>query len=145
MVCILSKLLLVTVNLTLLLSWSRISQCSQFFKKYSIRLKTSVITPETKIATDRVPVVTQQKQIWLASTRIQVWSLASLSGCCGGVGRRGSWDPILLWLWRRPAAKAPIRPLTREPPHAVSVALKKKDQKKRQLKVLQIPLSWWVW
>lgn len=63
MVCILSKLLLVTVNLTLLLSWSRISQCSQFFKKYSIRLKTSVITPETKIATDRVPVVTQKKQI----------------------------------------------------------------------------------
>ena len=32
-----------------------------------------------------------------------------------GVGRRGSSDPALLWLWWRPAATAPIRPLVWEP------------------------------
>ena len=32
--------------------------------------------------------------------------------------KRGS-DPALLWLWRRPVAAAPIRPLAWEPPYAV--------------------------
>ena len=41
-----------------------------------------------------------------------------------GVGCRRSLDPALLWLWRRPAATAPIRPLVWEPPYAVGVALK---------------------
>ena len=27
-------------------------------------------------------------------------------------------DPALLWLWHRPAATAPIRPLAWEPPYA---------------------------
>jgi len=31
----------------------------------------------------------------------------------------------LLWLWRRPAAAAPIKPLAWEPPYAVGVALEK--------------------
>ena len=35
-----------------------------------------------------------------------------------------------LWLWRRPAAPAPIRPLAWEPPHATSAALKSKKKKK---------------
>ena len=35
-----------------------------------------------------------------------------------GVGRRRGSDPELLWLWRRPAATAPIRPLAWEPPYA---------------------------
>ena len=34
-------------------------------------------------------------------------------------------DPALLWLWCRPAAIAPIRPLAREPPYAMGVALEK--------------------
>ena len=34
----------------------------------------------------------------------------ALPASCG-VGRRRSSDPALLWLWRRPAATAPIRPL----------------------------------
>ena len=34
-------------------------------------------------------------------------------------------DLALLWLWRRPAATAPIRPLAWEPPYAVGAALKK--------------------
>ena len=34
-------------------------------------------------------------------------------------------DPALLWLWCRPAAIAPIRPLPWEPPHAEGAALEK--------------------
>ena len=34
-------------------------------------------------------------------------------------------DLVLLWLWRRPAATAPIRPLAWEPPHAIGAALKR--------------------
>ena len=44
---------------------------------------------------------------------------------CGGGCRRGL-DPALLWLWCRPAATAPIRPLAWEPPYAAGAALKKK-------------------
>ena len=42
---------------------------------------------------------------------------------CGVGGRRGS-DLALLWLWRRPAAVAPIQPLAWEPPYAKGAALK---------------------
>ena len=35
-----------------------------------------------------------------------------------GVGCRFGSDSALLWLWCRPAAIAPIRPLAREPPYA---------------------------
>ena len=35
-------------------------------------------------------------------------------------------DPVLLWLWCRPAAVAPIQPLTWVPPYAIGMALKKK-------------------
>ena len=41
-----------------------------------------------------------------------------------GVGCRCISDPTLLWLWCRPAAAAPIRPLTWELLYAVGVALK---------------------
>ena len=50
-----------------------------------------------------------------------------------GVGHRRSSDTALLWLWHRPAAVAPIRPLAWEPPYAAGAALKKtKDQKKKR-------------
>ena len=55
-------------------------------------------------------------------------------GC--GVGRRRGSDPMLLWLWRKLAATALIRPLAWEPPYAMGVALgktKKKKKKKIQL------------
>ena len=42
-----------------------------------------------------------------------------------GVGRRRGSDPVLLWLWRRPAAVAPIRPLAWESPYATGAALEK--------------------
>ena len=37
-------------------------------------------------------------------------------------------DPALLWLWRRPAAVAPIRPLAWESPYALAEALKSKNK-----------------
>ena len=83
----------------------------------------------------------------------KVWSLTSLSGLgihsvalsCG-VGRRCSSDPALLWLWRRPAATGPIKPLAREPPHAAGTALKRqKDKKrKRKRKLYLVSLIWEV-
>ena len=46
-----------------------------------------------------------------------------------GVGHRTGWDPMLLWLWCRLAATAPIRPLSWEPPHAAGVDLKGQKDK----------------
>jgi len=76
-----------------------------------------------------VPVMAQWKQIWQGTLRLQVRSLASLSGlwiwCCCGVGRRCGSDPEWLWLWHRPAAPALIRALAWEPPYATGAALKR--------------------
>ena len=41
-------------------------------------------------------------------------------------------DLAWLWLWRRPGAAAPIRPLAWEPPRAKGMALKKKKKKWNQ-------------
>ena len=43
-------------------------------------------------------------------------------------------DPVLLWLWCRLAAVAPIRSLDWEPPYATGTALKSKKKKKRKKK-----------
>ena len=60
---------------------------------------------------------------------------------CGVGCRRGS-DPALLWLWRRPVATAPIRPLAWEPPYAAGAALEKaKRQKTEALKEYNNPMS----
>ena len=51
-----------------------------------------------------------------------------------GVGHRRGLDLALLWLWCRPAATAPIRPLALELPYATGAALKgqnTKDKKKK--------------
>ena len=48
-----------------------------------------------------------------------------------GVGHRRGLDPMLLWLWYRPAAVALIGPLDWEPPYAVGAALKKKKNRKK--------------
>ena len=40
-------------------------------------------------------------------------------------------DLALLWLWCRPAATALIQPLAREPPYAVSAALKRQKKIKK--------------
>jgi len=52
--------------------------------------------------------------------------------CELGVGRRCSSDLVLLWLWRRLAAVALIRPLAWEPPYAAGVALKRQKTKKKK-------------
>ena len=52
------------------------------------------------------------------------WVKGSSVAMSCGVGRRCGLDPALLWLWRRLAATAPIRPLAWEPPYAEGVALK---------------------
>ena len=49
-----------------------------------------------------------------------------------GVGRRRGSDPMLLWLWRRPAATAPIRPLAWEIPYAMGAALEKAKRQERK-------------
>ena len=49
-----------------------------------------------------------------------------------GVGCRHGSDPALLWLWCRPAATAPIRRLTWEPPYAVGALKRQKDKKERE-------------
>ena len=43
-----------------------------------------------------------------------------------GVSYRCGLDVALLWLWCRPVAVAPTRPLAWEAPYAVGVGLKKK-------------------
>ena len=48
------------------------------------------------------------------------------------MGHRRGLDLVLLWLWRRPAAAAPIRPLGWEPPYATAVALKGKKERKEK-------------
>ena len=47
-----------------------------------------------------------------------------------GVGRGHSSDLMLLWLWFRLTAMAPIRPLAWEPPYTVGTALKRQKKKK---------------
>ena len=89
-------------------------------------------------------------------TRIHedVGSLASLSGlriwhCCElCVGHRFDLDLMLLWLWCRLAAVAPIRPLTWEPPYALGVALEKDKKIKHIYKRRQeysMEKRWFLW
>ena len=51
-----------------------------------------------------------------------------------GVGHRCGSDLVLLWLWHRLAATAPIGPLAWEAPYATSEDLKKRKEKKRKKK-----------
>ena len=61
------------------------------------------------------------------------WRLSVAVSC--GVGRRRGSDLALLWLWCRPVATAPIRPLAWEPPYASGAALKKKKTKNKKTPV----------
>ena len=60
-------------------------------------------------------------------------------GC--GVGHRFGSDPVLLWLWHRPAATDPIRPLPWEPPYAAGadqeMAKRRKTKQNKNKKILQ--------
>ena len=77
----------------------------------------------------------QRKRIRLGTMRSQVPSLASLSGlriwrCCDTGHRCGS-DLVLLWLWCRPEAIAPIQPLAWEPPYALKSKTNKQKAKQK--------------
>ena len=52
------------------------------------------------------------------------WVKVSNVAVSCGVGRRRGLDPMLLWLWCRSVATAPIRPLAWEPPYVMGVAVK---------------------
>ena len=86
--------------------------------------------------------------IQLGTMRLRVRSLALLSGlriwhCCGVGPRHGS-DPALLWLWRRPVATAPIRPLAWEPPYAMGAAQEKakRPKKRKKKRILRSNMLW---
>ena len=49
-----------------------------------------------------------------------------------GVGHRLGSDPALLWLWHRPVATDPMRPLAWESPYAEGAALEKTKKKKKK-------------
>ena len=49
-----------------------------------------------------------------------------------GVGHRHGLDLVLLWLWCRSVATAPIRPLAWEPPYAEGAALKEQKRKEKK-------------
>ena len=57
-----------------------------------------------------------------------------------GVGPRCGLDLVLLWLWYRPAAVAPIGPLAWESPYASGAAQKRKKKKKKK-RVFRLPWS----
>ena len=44
-------------------------------------------------------------------------------------------DPALLWLWCRPTAGAPIRPIAWELPYAAGAALKKNKQTNKKIDI----------
>ena len=51
-----------------------------------------------------------------------------------GVGHKCGSNPVLLWLWYKPAAVALMRPLAWESPYAAGAALKSKKRKKKKKK-----------
>ena len=51
-------------------------------------------------------------------------------------------DLALLWLWSRPAATAPIRPLAWEPPYAVGAALEKAKRQKKNFLGVPVVAQW---
>ena len=51
-----------------------------------------------------------------------------------GVGHRCGLELMLLWLWYRLAAVAPIGHLAWEPPHVANAALKRKKERRKERK-----------
>ena len=63
---------------------------------------------------------------------------SSIALSCG-VGYRCGLDLVLLWLWHRPAAIAPIKLLAWETPYAAAANLKRqKEKENNQLKLSKL-------
>ena len=60
-----------------------------------------------------------------------------------GVGHRHGSDLALLWLWCRPTATAPIRPLAWELPHPLGAALERQKKNAERKYVGVITTVWW--
>ena len=84
----------------------------------------------------------QEKQIQLVTMRLQVQSLASISGLSCGAGRRCGSDLALLWLWRRPAAVALIRPLAWGTSICCKRGPKKQNKREREREGLGFLCRW---
>ena len=69
--------------------------------------------------------------MFLTSIHEDASSIPGIAVSWGAVCRRGL-DTVLLWLWCRPSATAPIQPLTWEPTYAMDAALKKDKKKKKK-------------
>ena len=67
---------------------------------------------------------------------VKVWHALSCS-----VGHRCGSDLVVLWLWHRLAAAAPIRPLAWQLPFAVAAALEKINKNKNNLIVRKTYLT----
>ena len=84
-----------------------------------------------------VPIVAKRKQIWLGIMRLQVGSLASISGlrirCCRELCRSKMWLGSCCGCG---VAVALIWPQAWEPPYVVGLALKSKKKKKSRNRIL---------
>ena len=84
----------------------------------------TAVPASLEITLTGVPAVAQ----WVTNlTRIHEdeGSIPGLTVSCG-IGHRCRLDLVLLWLWCRPAAAAPIRPLAWELPYATGSSLESK-------------------
>ena len=123
--------------------WPQIWQWSQIWHQNCKRREKADTLNFTKV-------IKMQFLLWLSSnesglTRIHEdtedsdstpgldqWVKGIAVGC--SVGCSHSSDPVLLWLWCRPASVAPIQPLAWELPYALGAALRRPKRKEKRKK-----------